>query len=495
MLKENLEKLSKIEMEFPVEDLNFHGTNWWPYLRVYLGTVSNNGNNLNVNHRNESNYLIGILKGLKRLLISFFSPSKKSFRSIYKKSSKKWSNLDVLLFGSSSSTKEHINGKKINQYTGPLGYYLKDDFKINQIEISENTEPSDYYFDTVTMNSYAKKELISFSLKNLIKRLIHPKSSRLPVVFEEFVSLVNERFQFNAISINQIYSDINAIRLYQYSFNNVFSVVRPNLLLLTGYYSKMNYAMILAAKDSEVLVVDVQHGVQGQMHRAYSKWGKIADNGYGLLPDYYFVYSEIEKTSLELSHNNSVKHKVVKVGNLWAELSLELNDGFDSRLIDKDRVNILLTPNTDEIPSWALDFLNENSDKYNWIVRMHPRGGDRDLLILKKLKNSGFQNFKVKGVLEQNIFQLLDAVDVHVTVHSSVAIDSVHCGMKSILLHSDAHIAYEEYISTNLVKHAQSYSELRNYIENYKAELVIASNINGAMKRRVVNIIDGLGLK
>lgn len=85
--------------------------------------------------------------------------------------------------------------------------------------------------------------------------------------------------------------------LAEYYFN--FFARSPKLrgLLLTNYYNPHGWAAVAAAARLGIPSADVQHGVQGPYHHAYS-WPEISGRVPNTLPQYYLCWTEEDVANL-----------------------------------------------------------------------------------------------------------------------------------------------------------------------------------------------------
>src|SRR5262249_31727054 len=96
--------------------------------------------------------------------------------------------------------------------------------------------------------------------------------------------------------------------------------IRPHLVAVNCYYSLQNMALVAACRRLGIPSVDLQHGVQGAFHIAYGPWMQVPSQGWDLLPDRFWCWSEPEVNSIRSWAARAGGHHVPLVGgNPWLD--------------------------------------------------------------------------------------------------------------------------------------------------------------------------------
>src|SRR5207253_11421849 len=74
--------------------------------------------------------------------------------------------------------------------------------------------------------------------------------------------------------------------------------LRPSLAFVVNYYDARCMALILACRELGIRSVDIQHGVQGELHGAYGSWRRVPAGGYAVLPSIFWCWSGDEARTL-----------------------------------------------------------------------------------------------------------------------------------------------------------------------------------------------------
>jgi len=213
--------------------------------------------------------------------------------------------------------------------------------------------------------------------------------------------------------------------------------------------------MCRAAKDLNVPIADVQHGVIGDMHLWYGERFNAHIHPRDL-PDEYWVWDEDSRKTIE-KWASQKGIKVFKKGHFWAERfkNADPNDSVVAAALeetpkrDEGKPSILVTlqwdlnryasgPDFNGFMHQQLeDYIFETADKYNWFIRLHPVHlySDRKKASLKYLQRfEGEPSIDWRSSTFCALPALLSVMDLHITFSSSVVIEAEWFGLKSAIL-------------------------------------------------------------
>ena len=222
--------------------------------------------------------------------------------------------------------------------------------------------------------------------------------------------------------------------------------LEPSLVLIVSYYSDRAMALIYVCNKLNIITADIQHGVQGDLHAAYSSWQSIPTKGYNTLPNHFLVWSDDEKESIMKWAKNCPAHTAKVVGNLFQEKWLSKSDvlisKFDSEVDDivkrmKATKNILFTLQYGiHYDDWIFELIAHTQKHFNWLIRLHPLLKDKQSIksLEDKLKQFQITNFELLKSTELPLYSLLRNVNLHVTHSSSTVIEAVNFQIKTILV-------------------------------------------------------------
>lgn len=222
------------------------------------------------------------------------------------------------------------------------------------------------------------------------------------------------------------------------------------------YYSAFQFAFILACKKAQIPVIDLQHGIAGgTLHPAYAGWSNIPKEGYQLLPNYFWCWSKSDFNAINNWAQNVNCHKAILGGNLeianWLDNDNELTAYYDKiiekTIGDEDKKIVLVSLQTGIlIPEWVLHTIRRSTDTLRWLVRFHPGQHkiERDAI---KIQFGAGANIEFQLANTMPLYALLRTIDVHITDFSTVIVDAIPFGIKSISYGKDKQSVTEMFCS------------------------------------------------
>ncbi|MEN6348205.1 MAG: hypothetical protein ABFD08_02255 [Syntrophomonas sp.] len=311
----------------------------------------------------------------------------------------------------------------------------------------------------------------SFFIQPYLDYLTIRSINRHPTLYND-LPFVDDFLKFQNIlrdsNISFIYSDINylakiisRLKLYSEWFRNLMLKVCPNIGFVVGYYGIEGMAFNLACLKLGIPSVDIQHGVHGDLHYAYNRWESAPEQGYELLPTYFWCWSQSEADKIDNWTRYSKRHKPIVGGNPWLNIWQH-----KTNLVATNTEQLNRIPNFNKYSrrilftlqpyyanyglfSWILDVIKIFPD-WLWLIRLHPNmHNDRNAI-----KNilSGFNNVEIEYATDLPLPCILRNVDVHVTHSSSTVIEAEYYGILSIVLNEMGRELYLDKIESNRVK-------------------------------------------
>lgn len=239
-------------------------------------------------------------------------------------------------------------------------------------------------------------------------------------------------------------------------FDRLFKKNCPQEAYLVSYYGTVGLGFCLACRWNHIPVADIQHGAQGRGHVAYAGWGKIPEQGYELIPDFYACWSQNEVSAIEEWSKGTRYHPYI-LGNLYLEELLKRNSPERQKFQEyfqviqereKPQYNILVTLQIGiNLTQKIIELLKTGQDKkvYFWI-RLHPTVKNEYEKILSALRAAGVNNFDLRIATDTPLYTLLPMMDGHTTMNSSTVIEAAFMGVPSLILDETGKLYYSTYI-------------------------------------------------
>lgn len=423
--KEVLEFIEEIEANFKPQNWKYKDIDIWPILRVslyYELTISS------INFQLKKPSLYQKIRRLASIIPPIFYQQK-----VRKK----------LLLVSDGISYITVDKRLYERFCDPIleiALRLNKDLSWIKWDLL-TTLNGKFIFRSLRINSVIDYLLIKNKFNNLNSRLKNEG---------EIVSLCK---YVNAVSLGKLNWSLKSIERKMQNIDAMISfyvkqltMLEPSLVLIVSFYSDRAMALIYACNKMNITTADIQHGVQGDLHAAYSSWQSIPAKGYNTLPNHFLVWSEDEKESIMKWAENCPAHTAKIIGNLFQEKWLLKSDvlicKFDGEVDDivkrmKATKNILFTLQYGiHYDDWIFELIAHTQKHFNWLIRLHPLLKDKQSLksLEDKLKQFQITNFELLKSTELPLYSLLRNVNLHVTHSSSTVIEAANFKIKTILV-------------------------------------------------------------
>lgn len=257
----------------------------------------------------------------------------------------------------------------------------------------------------------------------------------------------------------------------------ILANISPRAVFLVCYYSFFpGFAISWACRELGIPSVDLQHGQQGKYHGMYSHWTRFPDEGYKMLPDYFWNWGQTSKQHIEQWHPYSFSaHRPLVGGNLWLAKWLHSDVGafeydFQSFLgeIEKKEKLILLAlqPRSEPIEEFVLEAMASTTDKWLWLVRLHPRDKARQGDLEQQFRTRGIHNFEIEQSTNAPLYSLLKRVRLNLTAWSSVCIEALYFQVPTAIVHPIGAELFADYIQAGAFRYVSDRDSLLSWLAN-----------------------------
>lgn len=308
----------------------------------------------------------------------------------------------------------------------------------------------------------------------------------------KFCELVNSvslgKLSWSLKSIEKKLRNIEAMALF---YVKQLTSLKPKLVVIVSYYSDRAMALIYACNKLNILNADIQHGVQGELHAAYSSWQNIPTNGYNTIPNHFLVWSEDENSSIANWTRDSKKHNPKIIGNLfqekwlsnWDVLINQLDNEFEGIVKNmKATKHILFTLQYGtHYDDWIFELIAHTQQQFNWLIRLHPLLKDKQSLKFfeKKLQQFKITNYELTKSTDLPLYSLLRNINLHITHSSSTVIEALNFQIKTILVSNYGAELFESQINENMAYLVTDSSD--------KSVRFMGEQVNQCFKNRIID--------
>jgi hypothetical protein len=258
------------------------------------------------------------------------------------------------------------------------------------------------------------------------------------------------------------------------TYLQLFNRLRPRLVFLASYYFPSFMGLNWAAKIRGVASIDIQHGKQGKYHGMYSHWTKIPQEGYALLPKWFWSWGSLSAENIMKWQADRTSHRCVVGGNPWI-----------SRWNSKEfSTNELVRPNAEKIilvttqapvgdfydffPEMLIDAIKMSPADWLWIIREHPNFKQGNSLIQEKLKEVDSSKYKIGIYNKSPLYSLLAICDFHVTAFSSVCYEAYFFSVPTAIFSDIGKKLYCREIEEGRFAFCEEWQGLINTIANFR---------------------------
>lgn len=261
---------------------------------------------------------------------------------------------------------------------------------------------------------------------------------------------------------------IDAVTKQSLVFEQWLRKVTPSLFISVCWYSPLVMAATMAAHRLGIKTVEMQHGLQDNVHFAYSCWERSPKNGYEVVPHFFWCWGANSAKSLRLNNPAFTPHAEFLVGgNLWLNRWLSHNQP-----CPKDNLQLGITSFTKtilvtlqlDIEEILFEAIKESPHSWKWLIRFHPARDN----IIRKHEEQRFRELQHPGVeIEHNdmlLYELLGKSNIHITGYSTCTLEAIALGIPTIIISRNGRTTFKQLIEKGVVLYAETTDDLLNCI-------------------------------
>lgn len=264
-------------------------------------------------------------------------------------------------------------------------------------------------------------------------------------------------------------------------FSKIIARMRPRAVFLACWYYEAAMALAWACRLAKIPCVDVQHGKLGKNHGMYTHWTNIPENGYELIPRFFWSWGEASRANITRWFPQGHEHHVSLVGgNQWLGMWMDGrqpdlspdSEVFLEGLAQWCRVVLLtLQPLDEPLPEFLLDAMETSPPDCLWLCRLHPLQKARVSEFTQKLRSHRIDRFEMEFATELPLYALLRKSTHHVTGFSSVCYEALHFGLRTAIFHSVGLETYTEELASGDFAPTDGVDALLNYVCHVQNDL------------------------
>ena len=210
--------------------------------------------------------------------------------------------------------------------------------------------------------------------------------------------------------------------------------VGPQVAYTVQFYNYWGWSFIAACRELGIPTVELPHGRQDPTHHVYGNWDQCPPQGYSVLPDVFWNWSEQEAHTITEWSSELPRHRSFVGGNpLLAQWKLErerLTQRFSKEVAYLEALRsqgplVLATPQfriADVEPT--IETICAAPSHWHWLVRLHPLEHHMISEVENALKERGCANTTVTLATKAPLYLLLGYANVHMTGYSSTTLEA-----------------------------------------------------------------------
>jgi hypothetical protein len=447
--------LNEVEGRFPVAEWVVNGVHIWPLVRLDLATDLTNASMYPALYHSVRS--VSKARRLTTLFLRETSGLLRFGRAYLKDFSKnaKPRKAEVVLLSDGISF-SYLIDSWYEKFCDPLISRLE----VHRIPFILMTPAREYFIPRRTCSIFIQPSLDGIRGKTLFSSKKGFGEERLDG-FQECMGFIESRdLRISLPTLRRIEGQCILIMKYAEFFEQLFSQIKPRSAFLVSYYNFAGMAFNLACRNLGIFSIDIQHGLQGDLHWAYGRWNNIPETGYELLPRFFWVWSDWEAEAIRgWSSGVSAWHRPVVGGNLfldlWRSSESEIVKYYDDKIggVKKNKghlIHVLYTVGYEENEKLATVFnaMRQTESLCYWWLRVHPGKLSERASYKKLVREHRILNGEVDLATDLPLYALLRQMDLHLTFYSSSVFEAEDLGVPSVVVGDYAKELFSDQISS-----------------------------------------------
>jgi hypothetical protein len=301
--------------------------------------------------------------------------------------------------------------------------------------------------------------------------------------YDGFLERVREAgLRFPHADVHRLRRDVLFLRRLADKFSGWLRRARPRLGFVANT-ALPEQAFCLACRELGITSVEVQHGVQGDLHPSYGSWHALPPGGWQTRARLFWNWDEESAAAISRWAALAPDHHVaIHGGDPWREqgiAGLGESDRRVERLIEERKlasgaerhILVTLTSQGDAVPAAVLEAVRSSPSTWCFWFRLHPvdqaaRKKEARRMLAPLGVDLGLMDFATEAPLHA----LLRQMDAHFSVgHSTVVTEAAAHGVPSIASGPQAANYYRAELATGMLLMATTPAEMVGALERILA--------------------------
>jgi hypothetical protein len=282
--------------------------------------------------------------------------------------------------------------------------------------------------------------------------------------YNEFLARAKKAgLQFPHASVERLRRDVLFVRRMAAMFARWLRHARPRLGFVANA-SWADLAFCVACRELGITSVEVQHGVQGNLHPTYGSWSAVPARGWEVRAKVFWSWDEGSAAAINRWASRAPGyHTAIVGGDPWREMWLSDKPAYpdvDRRITQWKReiggdkhILVTLTSQGEAVPAEVLEVVRRSPADWRYWFRLHPVDQEsRGREVKQILKAAGQDPMLLEVATETPLHALLRHMDAHVSVAlSTVVLEAAAFGVPSVACGLEARDFYADQIASGML--------------------------------------------
>ena len=271
---------------------------------------------------------------------------------------------------------------------------------------------------------------------------------------------------------------LNKTFLFIEFFKKFLKKIHPRVVLLIDGYNYKQMALIFAAKELGIPIIELQHGLINTSHMAYM-YSQVIDKR--LFADYLFTFGEYFSGIIERNSAAWGKERVLSMGFPYIETIKERPAELPERLIELAGQHTIIYVTSqwtvrDNLKSFIIQLSEKLDREYFIFYKIHP--GEKNAFSFYK-EFAGKHNLELILDKTVNSLEIMKVADVHSTVYSTSYFESVFFELPNIFIEALRYSKnIEDFVDDETSFLAKDINQYLTYLNSIKTDASLAQNLH-----------------
>lgn len=505
--------INYLERKYPVNELTGSGVHLWPLLRRIIAAEKEN---IVLGYRFPPRYAKDAK--LEKVQNDLLKSYEGSFGNVYddplsvfnraapppetgRLSLEDVSNVDILFYSRPSRYLEQdISGYFVNIDVDAEYALFAKFMKVGKFEI-ENPK---------TINTLPRK--IPTALRNADPvQAGRKKSPATKAERQRYLAFRDSVIKLEGVPANilpepaALFDHVNFIYEAKEMFLPVLRTINPKAVAVSLYFDtgERTMSLIWACKELGIPTFELQHGLIGAQHWAFTHWSNIPSGGYDLIPDYFWIWDEATKSvlmnsNLGVGNRHCMKPllaKNFKIASLIAEHDATrpnararnlrtIAGSYEKTILFSAQYGLGVTP------AILFKAMRKGPKDWLWLIRLHPLARPLVPYWHKLLEQEAIDNYELELCNSVSLLECLNLADHVVTSFSTTGFEAMALGLSCTVVTNLGYQAYEPYIRSGNILFASTVDRLLSSIA--EGETVKAKGLLPQSEAEIKNAYDAM---